>query len=177
MTEKTEEKRPKWGCLKSLIAILLGVLLGLLVYDYLEGRSLFRGLIDMVCDTETTGINCSSVMRTDQQQRNFENLCDNPRLTCIKVNDDKSWEEQWRFEGDQELIDKVCDTIITGINCNPVELTPREQRQQRNFKSLCDNPRLTCLESDRGWQFEGDQTLIDRVCDTDLTGMICEPLQ
>ena len=174
MTEKTKENRPKWGCLKLLITILLGVLLALFV---MEGGSLFRGLIDIVCDTETTGINCSSVLRTQKQQRNFENLCDNPRLTCIEVNDEKWWEEQWRFEGDQDLIDKVCDTKTTGIDCNSVELTPREQRQQRNFESLCDNPRLTCLETDAGWQFEGDQTLIDRVCDTELTGMTCEPLQ
>ena len=174
MTEKAKEKKSKWSCFILLVVILLGVLLGVEVYS---SASLLRGLIDKVCDTETTGINCGSVVRTQQQQRNFENLCDNPRLTCIEGNDEKWWEEQWRFEGDQELIDKVCDTKTTGIDCNSVELNPREQRQQRNFESLCDNPRLTCLETDLGWQFEGDQTLIDRVCDTDLTGMICEPLQ
>ena len=47
-------------------------------------------------------------------------------------------------------------------------------REERNFDMLCEKPGLTCIETATGWKFRGQQYLIDEVCETENTGIVCE---
>lgn len=50
----------------------------------------------------------------------------------------------------------------------------RRSRQERNFDMLCEKPGLTCIETDTGWKFRGQQHLLDEVCETENTGIECK---
>lgn len=65
----------------------------------------------------------------------------------------------------------VAFVLIFGINFFAEH--EKIARQQRNFKALCANPNLTCIETDIGWEFQGKASLLEQVCKTKNTGIEC----